>query len=64
MKTLKICYSCTRNIFEIINTYNNEIIRKYYDEMNDSNNNNNNNNSNNNNNNDNNSNNTRKWLQL
>ena len=28
-KTLKIRYSCTRNFFKIINTHNNEIIRKY-----------------------------------
>ena len=29
--TLKISYSCSRNFFRIINTHNNEIIRKYYD---------------------------------
>ena len=37
-KTFKISYSCTRNFFKIINTHNNEIIRKYYDQMNRNNN--------------------------
>ena len=49
-KTLKISYSCMRNFFKIITTHNNEIIRKYYDQMNGNNNNNNNNNKNNDNN--------------
>ena len=39
-KTLKIRYSCTKNIFEIINNHNKEIIRKFHDRMNNNNNNN------------------------
>ena len=45
-ETLKISYSCTRNFFKIINTHNNEIIRKYYDQINGNNNNNDNNSNN------------------
>ena len=40
-KSLKISYSWIRNFFKIINTHNNKIIRKYYDQMNRNNNNNN-----------------------
>ena len=43
-KTLKISYSCTNNFFKIINTHNVEVIRKYYDQLENNNNNNNSNN--------------------
>ena len=33
-KTLKISYSCTKNIFEIINNHNKEIIWEYHDRRN------------------------------
>ena len=48
-KTLKISYSCTKNIFEIINNHNKEIIKEFHDRMNNNNNNNNNNSNDNNN---------------
>ena len=40
-ETLKISYSCTKNVFEIINNHNKEIIRKYHDRRNGNNDNNN-----------------------
>ena len=43
-KTLKISYSCTKNIFQIINNQNKEIIKEFYDRTNNNDNNNNNNN--------------------
>ena len=43
-KTLKISYSCTKNIFQIINNHNKEIIKEFHDWTNNDNNNNNNNN--------------------
>ena len=42
-KTLKISYSCTKNIFQIINNLNKEIIKEFHDRTNNNNNNNNNN---------------------
>ena len=39
-KTLKISFSCTKNIFEIINNHNKDIIRKSHDRTNNNNNNN------------------------
>ena len=42
-KTLKICYSCTKHIFEIINNHNKEMIKEFHDRTNNNNNNNNNN---------------------
>ena len=41
-KTLKISYSCTKNIFQIINNHNKEIIKEFQDRTNNNNNNNNN----------------------
>ena len=41
-KTLKISYSCMKNIFEIINNHNKEIIKEFHDRTNNNNNNNNN----------------------
>ena len=38
-KTLKISYSCTKNIFEIINNHNKEIIKEFQDRTNNNNNN-------------------------
>ena len=46
-KALKISYSFTKNIFEIINNPNKEIIRKFHDRTNNNSNNDNNNNNNN-----------------
>ena len=46
-KTLKISYSCTRNISQIINSANNEIINEFHNRVNNNNDNNNNNNNNN-----------------
>ena len=43
-KTLKISYSCTKNIFQIINNHNKEIIKEFQDRTNNNNNNNDNNN--------------------
>ena len=43
-KTLKISYSCMKNIFEIINNHNKEIFTKFHDQMNNNNNSNNDNN--------------------
>ena len=43
-KTLKISYSCTKNIFQIINSHNKNIIKDFQDRINNNNNNNNNNN--------------------
>ena len=40
-KTLKMSYSCTKNIFEIINNHNKEIIKEFHERMNINNNNNN-----------------------
>ena len=37
-KTFKISYSCTKNVFEIINNYNKEFIWKYHDRTNNNNN--------------------------
>ena len=34
-KTLKISYSCTNILKKIINTHNTEVIRKYYDQLDD-----------------------------
>ena len=42
-KMLKISYSCTKNIFQIINYHNKEIIKEFHDWMNNNNNNHNNN---------------------
>ena len=42
-KTFKISYSCTKNIFQIINNHNKEIIKGFHDRTNNNNNNNNNN---------------------
>ena len=39
-KTLKISYSCTNNFLKMINNYNMEVIRKYYDQLDGNNNNN------------------------
>ena len=39
-KTLKISYSCTKNIFQIINNHNKEIIKEFQDRTNNNNNNN------------------------
>ena len=50
-KTLKISYSCTKNIFQIINSHNKNISKDFQDQINNRNNNDNNNNNNNNNNN-------------
>ena len=36
-KTLKISYSCTKNIFQIINNYNKEIIKGFHDRTNNNN---------------------------
>ena len=47
-KTLKISYSCMKNIFETINNHNKEIIRKSHDRTNNNNNNDNSDNGNNN----------------
>ena len=33
-KTLKISYSCTKNIFQIINNHNKEIIKEFQDRTN------------------------------
>ena len=52
---MKISYSCTKNISQIINSHNNELINKFRNRVNNNNNNNNNKNNNNNNNNNNNS---------
>ena len=41
-KTLKISYTCTKNIFQIINNHNKEIIKEFHDRTNNNNNNNNN----------------------
>ena len=41
---LKISYSCTKNIFQIINSHNKNIIKEFQDRTNNNNNNNNNNN--------------------
>ena len=41
-KTLKISYSCTKNISQIINSHNNELINKFRNRVNNNNNNNNN----------------------
>ena len=38
-KTLKISYSCTKNIFQIINNHNEEIIKEFHDRTNNNNNN-------------------------
>ena len=38
-KTLKISYSCTKNIFQIINNHNKEIIKEFQDRTNNNNNN-------------------------
>ena len=38
-KTLKISYSCTKNIFQIINNHNKEIIKEFHDRRNNNNNN-------------------------
>ena len=43
-KTLKISYSCTKNIFQIINSHNKNITKDFQDQINNRNNNNNNNN--------------------
>ena len=43
-KTLKISYSSTKNIFQIINNPNKEILKEFHDRTNNNNNNNNNNN--------------------
>ena len=40
-KTLTISYSCAKNIFEIINNHNKEIIKEFHDRKNNNNNNNN-----------------------
>ena len=40
-KTLKITYSCTKNIFQIINNHNKEVIKEFQDRTNNDNNNNN-----------------------
>ena len=48
-KTLKISYSCTKNIFQIINSHNKNITKDFQDQINIRNNKNNNNNNNNNN---------------
>ena len=40
-KTFKISYSCTKNIFEIINNHNKELIKDFHDRTNNNNNNNN-----------------------
>ena len=45
-KTLKISYSCTKNIFQIINSHNKNITKEFQDQINNRNNNNNNNNNN------------------
>ena len=37
-KTLKISYSCTKNIFQIINNHNKEIIKEFHDRTNNNNN--------------------------
>ena len=37
-KTLKISYSCTENIFQIINNHNKEIIKEFHDRTNNNNN--------------------------
>ena len=37
-KTLKNSYSCTKNIFQIINNHNKEIIKKFHDRTNNNNN--------------------------
>ena len=49
-KTLKISYSCTKNIFQIIDSHNKNITKDFQDQINNRNNKNNNNNNNNNNN--------------
>ena len=36
-KTLKISYSCTKNISQIINSHNNELINKYHNRVNNNN---------------------------
>ena len=36
-KTLKISYSCTRNISQIINSHNNEIIKEFQNQVNNNN---------------------------
>ena len=41
-KTLKISYSCAKNIFQIINSHNKNIIKDFQDQINNNNNNNNN----------------------
>ena len=46
-KTLKISYSCMKNIFQIINSHNKNITKNFQDQINNRNNNNNNNNNNN-----------------
>ena len=40
-KTLKISYSCAKNIFQIINNHNKEIIKEFHERTNNNNNNNN-----------------------